>query len=141
MGYYVEKLLPSGKVLEKSRNLNAEQKIIGTYIKSRYRERARYHISKPNNKERFLGFLTLRPEALEERKMRPVLETDSIWRKEFSENMETKRICQKQGYLITGYFEDEFYSGTMQKLAEYLFDYRSEDLGILYCENYGILQF
>jgi len=140
-GDTIEKRLADGEILVEHRDDEIEDEIISNYIRKDYRKRCQILLS-GKKRDKFANLIqdnkqTLnlcRAEKLEAHcNLYPKL--PSIWKE--------KKIGKKEGYLMTGFFSVDTYSGKMEQLLEFLEKHATFEMGILYCpeEKIGIMQF
>ena len=138
----IENILSSSFILEEEKREAIEKEIIKNYIKNKYQDRCQYLLSSKKKRSSFPGFFHENISVFREDRMKSVIRKDRDVIKQIQKELGSKKWRDQKGYLLVGYlFDCHNYIGAIGELAEYLFNYRNNDFGILYCSrNTSVLQ-
>lgn len=126
-------------ILMESIDGEIENEIVSNYIRKDYRERCRYLLTGKKRK-RFVDLVQQNKKTLNMKRAEK-LEALYNLQPQLPEEWYRKKIGDKQGYLLTGYIHS--YKGKMDQLLEYMLEFETFSMGILYCPEAkrGIMQF
>lgn len=140
-GETVEMYLEDGEILIAHKDAKIEDEIISNYIRKDYRKQCRALLA-GKKRERFTILIQDTKETLNGNRAEKLEAQYNLYPK-LPEEWDRRKIGEKEGYLMTGFFSLDTYVGTMGQLLEFMENFATFEMALLYCPETktGIMQF